>query len=427
MYPNPQDVLPLPPRPNLEQYKKLAKELVRASQSTHREAIHSWASLWVKNLARLKDRSTTRKTADDPRIHAFAEFAQRKLSKTHSLTDAQWVIARAQGFSSWPKLAKHIAALTSAASEIAQFEAASEAIVAGDASRLRRLLADNPGLVRARSSREHRAALLHYISANGVESYRQRTPKNAVEIARILLKAGAEVDAEAEVYDGRSTTLSLVATSVHPHRAGVQNELIELLLDHGARIELPQGRGDPMVNSCLANGRPEAARFLGNHSARLDLTGAAGIGRLDAVQLFFQENGDLKPGATKQQLAQGFAYACGYGHNEVVEFLLERGVDLSAGTNMGQTGLHWAVMGGHLEIVKLLLARRAPLEVKNGFGGTVLGQALWSLVNDPRPDHPAIIEALIAAGAKVDPKWHTGVSRVDGFLRAAELAQVGQR
>ena len=27
MYPNPQDALPLPTRPNLEQYKKLAKEL----------------------------------------------------------------------------------------------------------------------------------------------------------------------------------------------------------------------------------------------------------------------------------------------------------------------------------------------------------------------------------------------------------------
>jgi len=29
MFPNPQDVLPLPSRPNLEQYKKLAKELAK--------------------------------------------------------------------------------------------------------------------------------------------------------------------------------------------------------------------------------------------------------------------------------------------------------------------------------------------------------------------------------------------------------------
>ena len=31
MYPNPQDVLPLPARPNLEQYKKQAKDLVRGA------------------------------------------------------------------------------------------------------------------------------------------------------------------------------------------------------------------------------------------------------------------------------------------------------------------------------------------------------------------------------------------------------------
>ena len=34
MYPNPQDVLPLPPRPDLEQYKKQAKDLVEACRAS---------------------------------------------------------------------------------------------------------------------------------------------------------------------------------------------------------------------------------------------------------------------------------------------------------------------------------------------------------------------------------------------------------
>ena len=49
----------------------------------------------------------------------------------------------------------------------------------------------DPDLVRARSSRVccfdppvHRATLLHYVAANGVERHRQKTPSNAVEIAR---------------------------------------------------------------------------------------------------------------------------------------------------------------------------------------------------------------------------------------------------
>jgi len=33
MFPNPQDALPLPQRPNLEQYRKLAKELVDAGKT----------------------------------------------------------------------------------------------------------------------------------------------------------------------------------------------------------------------------------------------------------------------------------------------------------------------------------------------------------------------------------------------------------
>jgi hypothetical protein len=33
MFPNPQSALPLPPRPNLEQYKKLAKDLVKVCKT----------------------------------------------------------------------------------------------------------------------------------------------------------------------------------------------------------------------------------------------------------------------------------------------------------------------------------------------------------------------------------------------------------
>ena len=57
--------------------------------------------------------------------------------------------------------------------------------------------------------REHRSTLLHYVSANGVEDFRQKTPANIVEITRLLLKAGADVNAESESYGGRSTTLGL--------------------------------------------------------------------------------------------------------------------------------------------------------------------------------------------------------------------------
>ena len=134
---------------------------------------------------------------------------------------------------------KHIEALTLRNSRVPQFELAVRAIITGKVATLRSLLRANPELVRARSTREHHATLLHYVGANGVEGYHQKTPKNAVEIAQVLLNAGAEVDADLadsskmrRLYPERlgSTTLGMVATSIHPAVAGVQIALTQSLV-----------------------------------------------------------------------------------------------------------------------------------------------------------------------------------------------------
>jgi ankyrin repeat protein len=261
--------------------------------------------------------------------------------------------------------------------------------------------------------------LLHYVSANGVEGYRQKTPKNIVRITKLLLNAGAEIDATANVYGGGATALGLAATSVHPEHAGVQEALLQALLDHGAAIDQPRGAGndDPAVLGCLANGREEAAAFLANRGAGLTLVSAAGVGRLDVVKNYFDDVSALKPGTSKEQVQAGFLYACGYGQANVVEFLLERGVDLASHSGDGQTGLHWAVIGGHLDTVRSLLRRNAPLEVKNMYGGTVLGQTLWSAAHGGDSElYIKIIETLIAAGAEI-PRHHMPVNkRVDDWL-----------
>src|SRR6266480_5897265 len=100
------------------------------------------------------------------------------------------------------------------------------------------------GRRRPRSAREHRATLLHYVSANGVENYRQQSPPNAARVTELLLAAGADVEAEADVYGGGCTALGLVATSTPPREAGVQIPVIQVLLDHGAQIEHPNLAGN---------------------------------------------------------------------------------------------------------------------------------------------------------------------------------------
>ena len=419
MFPNAQDALPLPRRPNLEVYKQLAKELLQACKSDNEEAINDWAEKWATSLAKQSGIKFIRPL---PVIASrwtdqIAGFVRRTLQEHGGkcrLADAQLMIARSHGFTSWARFSTHLNGLSKRNSAIARYESAADAIVKGNIKTLKRLLRDDPRLVHARSTREHGATLLHYVSANGVEGYRQKTPANIVAITELLLKAGAAVDAEADVYGGGSTTLGLVATSVHPFRAGVQNPLMQMLLEHGAEIDHKTSAGNRQssVMGALANGRGEAAVYLAERGARLNLEAAAGVGRLDVVKGF------LKKPATRKRLQSAFFYACGYGQKDVVEFLLDQGLDLADGGGDGQTPLHWAVINGKLEMVKLLLKYNPPLESRNMYGGTVLGQTLWSAAHGGDPKlYAQIIETLIAAGAEVQPK-HVPVNKpIDDLLR----------
>jgi ankyrin repeat protein len=436
---------PLPPHPNMEQYKKQAKDLLKACTSAEPRAIRAWAGQWfescandwVETEARLRGITVTQRLCELLEHEVVDRIEKNirasKLSKPNPrLADAQFFVARAHGFDSWPKFAKQVEALQSGNSRDARFEAAADAVISGDIRTLERLLRGDPQLILTRSQRVHSATVLHYVAANGVEDFRQKTPKNIGEIAKLLLDAGADVNAESKAYGGGSTTLGLVATSVHPERAGVQEQLMQVLLDHGAIMDRPgvAGNRHTAVEGCLWNGRGKAARFLASRGARLDLETAAGVGKFDVVKGYFSENGALKPGATEEQLQRGFLWACGYGHNDVVDFLLARGADLRDQANTGETALHFAVVGGELSTIKLLLERGAPLEELNGYGGTALGQAGWSFLNgDPEIDYVPVFETLLGAGAKIEDGWLAWLDKQESrpATAKARIAEVLRR
>jgi len=353
------DVLPFPPRPNLEQYKKLARDLQHASTGS----IAEWASRWPGDAARIEQH--------------WREFGKSPCT----LTEAQFFLARQHGFASWSRFAEHVEALAEKSSGVSQFEAAADAIVSGDMQTLGALLSANPELVLQRSMRDHQSTLLHYVSANGVEDYRQKSPPNILEIARLLLDAGADVNAESDAYGGGSTALNLTATSVHPERAGVQIALMELLLDRGAKIR----KGD--VWSCLGNGRGEAAEFLASKGAPLNSAEAAGVGRLDLVRANFDAS----------KMTDALGWACQFSRHPVVEFLVEQKPSREA----LDRGLHWAAYAGEPEIVKTLLARGAPADEKDDrFHATPLGWAMHAKRNGRAGRFDEVFRLLIAAGAK---------------------------
>lgn len=411
--------IPLPARPRLDFYKKLAKELLHASADASagistEDAVRAWAVRWLGAFGWLSEAkqssSVTAGQRSQVEMHAeriegrWRELRKKKGAAPPLLAEAQFFLAREHGFLSWPKFAEHVRALENAQSQVTNFETAVDAIVAGDEPSLAALLRNDPSLTTARSLREHHSTLLHYCSANGVEDFRQKTPENIVAIARMLLDAGAEVNAESDAYGGGSTTLGLTATSGHPERAGVQIPLMELLLDRGAAMDV--GKSSDVV-VCLRNGRAQAGEFLWGKGARLDLEGAAGVGALDTVKQFFTEDGALQSSATAQQLSSGFSWACEFGRVNVVEFLLGHGMDADARVSAdGQTGLHWAALGGHPEIVRMLLARGADVNaVETGYGGTPLGWAVYgyghSADETDGDRYYAVVGVLVAAGAEI--------------------------
>src|SRR5262245_6224095 len=405
------DTLPPPPSPDLGHYRKRAKDLVAAARSGD-EAVRAWAAGWLEAVARLNDGTPTPFVASsyDRAVDSIARYVREKPAFT--LADAQFLVARAHGFTTWAAFARHVEWLSAGPDD---FEAAADALVDGDLAALESLLGARPGLVRARSARVHRATLLHYVAANGVEDFRQKTPRNAVAIAQALLEAGSVADAPAETYGGGTsqTTMNLLVSSVHPAAAGLQPALVETLLDYGAAVDGPDGDASPLMPA-LAFGYPEAAHALVRRGAKVDnLEAAAALGRVDLV---------ARLAADRAHLAPAFVSACRYGQAAVVELLLEQGVDPAAADGDAMTGLHWAAAERHQGVVELLIGRGAPLEARNRWDGTVLSTTVF--LARQRPSRAAayvpVLERLIAAGADVRAvERPTGNAALDAVLATA--------
>ena len=296
--------------------------------------------------------------------------------------DARLAVARWYDFLDWDSLQVYADTVRQSSSLVARFEAAVEAVIGGDMAALSRLLAMDRDLVRARSTRKnyfeppaHRATLLHYVAANGVEDYRQKTPPNAVDIARTLLEAGADPDALADMYGGQCTTMSMLASSGHPAQAGVQGALIDALVDYGASVDARGGGNwtSPLFTALLF-GFEDAARALARRGARIDtLAAAAGLNQSDAFAR-------LLPSATPGDRHRALAIAAQLGHADVVRRLIDAGEDPNRynppGTHAHATPLHQAALGGHLDVVKVLVERGARIDIRDTiYQGTPLGWA----------------------------------------------------
>jgi hypothetical protein len=122
------------------------------------------------------------------------------------LSDAQFAIAREYGFSSWTRLKRHVEKPTASDSldlphheriESAVFRRAVDLLDAGDTESLRSYLNEHPRLVHHRVTFEggnyfRNPTLLQFVAENPIR--RGTLPANIVQVAKLILEAGAKSD-----------------------------------------------------------------------------------------------------------------------------------------------------------------------------------------------------------------------------------------
>jgi hypothetical protein len=359
----------LPSNPNLDHLRYQAKDLLKLHAARDPGAAQ-----------RIREFHPRLRKAMD------AEIFDTKLS----LSDVQLTIAREYGFQSWARLKRHIEKPTLSDQlnlphheriEDAIFRRAVGLLDAADVPGLRAYLRQHPSLVHQHVVFEggnyfRNPTLLEFIAENPVR--RGRLPSNIVEVARVILDAGAQQSALNE-------TLMLVCSGSVPRECRLQRPLIDLLCDHGA---------DPnsAIHAAALHGEFEAVNALIKIGARIDLPVAAALGRIEDAR-------QLLPDACGQDRHQALTLASQFGHVEIVRLLLDSGEDPNrynpVGSHSHTTPLHQAAGAGHEEVVRLLVERGARLDLKD---------LLW--------------QATPAEWAK-----HSGRTAIEAYLRAYPHAQ----
>ena len=225
------------------------------------------------------------------------------------------------------------------------------AIQIGDVPTLKRLLAEHPGLARARIDRSDRTGAQSRSLLHIATDWPGHFPNGPAVIAA-LVQAGADVNAR---FEGPHNETPL-------HWAASSNDVAVLgaLLDAGADIEAAGGvigSGTPLADA-RAFGQWDAARRLVEGGARTTLTDAATLGLMDRVRAYVE----TAPAPALDAVTRAFWGACHGGQRPTAEYLLARGADIN-----------WI---GHGDMTPLDVARREDAERLVGHT-TAAGLVSW--------------------------------------------------
>lgn len=241
-------------------------------------------------------------------------------------------------------------------------------------------------------------------------------------------------------------------------------EIVQLLMDHGANINIPDGNGVTPLQHARARGFQEIERILLTASATRDvqLIRAAETGDLEAVKRLVaagasvhaqDENGKtalvaaayrndlpivdvlIEAGAdvNKQDDTKQSAYliATSEGYLELLQRTFKAGADVHSKDSYNGTGLIRAADRGHVEIIQELIKTDIEIDHVNNLGWTALLEAI--ILGDGGARHTEVVRLLVEAGADVNLADSNGITplghaRERGYQQMIEiLTKVGAR
>jgi len=251
------------------------------------------------------------------------------------------------------------------------FRKAVDAIDTGDLVSLKDLLDKNPSLINKRLDIPTEGYfanpyLIWFVADNPIRN--DKLTANIIDITGMLIQY-IQQHAPGTLQEQIDYTLGLVATGRIPRESGLQIELMDLLIDAGAK----PGNGI----GALAHGNKEAAKHLIKRGGELTLTTAIGLDQVDDVPQLLK-----KATTTDKQIA--LIASAFSGRADMIKLLIESGADVNVYIDRGSgfhshaTALHQAVYNGSLESVKLLINAGADLNAKDRiYDGTPLGWAKY--------------------------------------------------